>query len=123
MRFASANPVASLRMSSARCPVPASSARSGAFYLFVGKESCHPERSRWFATASEGHPCLEVNGRILPKARFGHNDKRKCHTLASQDAMAAPASGEGIPHEKVLAEFGLNSQDFKRMGRTPLKIA
>jgi len=34
-----------------------------------------------------------------------------------------PARGEGIPHEKVLAEFGLNSEDFKRMGRTPLKIA
>ena len=28
--------------------------------------------------------------------------------------------GEGIPHEKVLAEFGLTSEDFARMGRTPL---
>jgi hypothetical protein len=28
--------------------------------------------------------------------------------------------GEGIPHEQVLAEFGLTSEDFARMGRTPL---
>jgi hypothetical protein len=28
--------------------------------------------------------------------------------------------GEGLPHEKVLAEFGLSPQDFARMGRTPL---
>ena len=28
--------------------------------------------------------------------------------------------GEGIPHEKVLAEFGLTLEDFERMGRTPL---
>jgi hypothetical protein len=28
--------------------------------------------------------------------------------------------GEGIPHEQVLAEFGLSSDDFDRMGRTPL---
>ena len=28
--------------------------------------------------------------------------------------------GEGIPHEKVPAEFGLTPEDFERMGRTPL---
>jgi hypothetical protein len=28
--------------------------------------------------------------------------------------------GEGLPHEKVLAEFGLSPEDFARMGRTPL---
>ncbi|MGB2623792.1 MAG: hypothetical protein WA857_03180 [Candidatus Acidiferrum sp.] len=27
--------------------------------------------------------------------------------------------GKGIPHEQVLAEFGLTLEDFKRMGRTP----
>jgi hypothetical protein len=27
---------------------------------------------------------------------------------------------EGIPHEKVLAEFGLSPEDFAGMGRTPL---
>ena len=28
--------------------------------------------------------------------------------------------GEGIPHEQVLADFGLSPKDFVRMGRTPL---
>ena len=27
--------------------------------------------------------------------------------------------GEGIPHEQVLAEFGLTLEDFERIGRTP----
>ncbi|HKM49505.1 MAG TPA: hypothetical protein VJW96_02530 [Terriglobales bacterium] len=41
----------------------------------------------------------------------------------AREIAAARASldrGEGIPHEKVLAEFGLTSEDFARMGRTPL---
>jgi hypothetical protein len=29
------------------------------------------------------------------------------------------ARGEGVPHEKVLAVFGLTSEDFECMGRTP----
>jgi hypothetical protein len=28
--------------------------------------------------------------------------------------------GEGIPHEQVLADFGLSSEDWKRLGRTPV---
>jgi hypothetical protein len=35
-------------------------------------------------------------------------------------ARASLARGEGIPHEEVLREFGLSSEDFERMGRTPL---
>ncbi len=38
-----------------------------------------------------------------------------------EEAKASFARGEGIPHDEVLAEFGLSSQDFERMGRTPLK--
>jgi hypothetical protein len=40
----------------------------------------------------------------------------------AREIAAARASldrGEGIPHEKVLAEFGLTPEDFQRMGRTP----
>lgn len=40
-----------------------------------------------------------------------------------REITAARASfdrGEGIPHEEVLAEFGLSTEDFERMGRTPL---
>jgi len=36
-------------------------------------------------------------------------------------AKASFARREGISHEEVLAEFGLTSEDFQRMGRTPLK--
>jgi hypothetical protein len=36
-------------------------------------------------------------------------------------ARASLACGEGIPHEEVLAEFGLSPEDFERMGRTPLE--
>ena len=35
-------------------------------------------------------------------------------------ARASLDRGEGIPHEKVLAEFGLSPEDFARMGRSPL---
>jgi hypothetical protein len=35
-------------------------------------------------------------------------------------ARASFDRGEGIPHEQVLAEFGLTSEDFAGMGRTPL---
>jgi len=41
----------------------------------------------------------------------------------AREIAAARASldrGEGIPHEKMLAEFGLTLEDFERMGRTPL---
>src|SRR5271157_3851207 len=40
----------------------------------------------------------------------------------AREIAAARASldrGEGIPHEEVLAEFGLTLEDFERMGRTP----
>jgi hypothetical protein len=35
-------------------------------------------------------------------------------------ARASLDRGEGVPHEKVLAEFGLSPEDFARMGSTPL---
>jgi len=41
----------------------------------------------------------------------------------ARQVVAARASfdrGEGIPHEQVLAEFGLSLEDFQRMGHTPL---
>jgi hypothetical protein len=34
-------------------------------------------------------------------------------------ARASLDRGDGIPHEKVLADFGLTSDDFARQGRTP----
>ena len=41
----------------------------------------------------------------------------------AREIAAARASldrGEGIPHEKVLAWFGLTLEDFEHMGRPPL---
>jgi hypothetical protein len=41
----------------------------------------------------------------------------------AREIAAARASfdrGEIIPHEQMLAEFGLTLEDFERMGRTPL---
>jgi hypothetical protein len=37
------------------------------------------------------------------------------------EARASFARGEGVSHEEVLAEFGLTTEDFERMGRTPLE--
>jgi hypothetical protein len=37
---------------------------------------------------------------------------------ASRDSLA---QGKSIPHEEVLAEFGLSQEDFERMGRAPLE--
>jgi hypothetical protein len=36
-------------------------------------------------------------------------------------SKAALARGEVIPHEEILAEFGLTQEDFDHMGRTPLE--
>lgn len=36
-------------------------------------------------------------------------------------ARAALNRGEGISHERVLAEYGLSPEDFARMARNPLK--
>lgn len=36
-------------------------------------------------------------------------------------SKAALARGEGVPHEEVLADFGLSAKGFERMGHTPLK--
>jgi hypothetical protein len=36
-------------------------------------------------------------------------------------ARAAVARGEIVSNEEVLAEFGLTTEDFERMGRTPLE--
>jgi hypothetical protein len=36
-------------------------------------------------------------------------------------ARASLARGEGVSNDEVLAEFGLNAEDFARLGRTPLE--
>jgi hypothetical protein len=47
--------------------------------------------------------------------------------ISVEETLAVAASKEwlktnkGIPNEEVLAEFGLTTEDFERMGRTPLE--
>jgi len=46
--------------------------------------------------------------------------------LSEQEAREITAAresldrGEGIPHEQILADFGLTPEDFARLARTPL---
>jgi hypothetical protein len=47
--------------------------------------------------------------------------EEETRAVAASKAWMAQHPGEGIPHEEVLAEFGLTSEDFERMGRTPLE--
>lgn len=63
---------------------------------------------------------LDPVARSLANAPF---DDEPVSEEEAREIAAARASldcGEGIPHEQVLAEFGLTREDFERMGRTPL---
>ena|SRR5437868_3461441 len=64
---------------------------------------------------------LDPLARTLASAPY---DDEPVSAEEARDVEAAKASlarGEGVPHEEVLAEFGLTSEDFERMGRTPIK--
>ncbi len=63
---------------------------------------------------------LDPLARTLANAPFddepvGEEEARQ--VAASRDSLAR---GGGIPHEEMLADFGLSNEDFERMGRTPL---
>src|SRR5258708_1310426 len=60
------------------------------------------------------------------RARRLANAPREDEPISEEETRAVAASKawlknhEPIPHEDVLAEFGLTSEDFERMSRTPL---
>jgi hypothetical protein len=62
-----------------------------------------------------------------PVARSLANAPIDDEPISEEEIRAVEASKEWlkdhepIPHEKVLAEFGLTLEDFERMGRTPLE--
>src|SRR3974377_1908296 len=62
-----------------------------------------------------------------PVARSIANAPVEDEPISEEEARAVEASKawlkdhKPIPHEDVLAEFGLSAQDFERMGRTPLE--
>ncbi len=51
----------------------------------------------------------------LEDEEIGEDEKR-----AVAEAHEWLKHKQPIPHEEVLAEFGLTMEDFERMGRTPL---
>ncbi len=61
-----------------------------------------------------------------PVARAIANAPIEDEQISEEEIRTVEASREwlkthkGIPNEEVLAEFGLTSEDFERMGRTPL---
>jgi len=62
-----------------------------------------------------------------PVARSLANAPYDDEPVGEEEARAVAASkewlkhNEPIPNEEVLAEYGLTSEDFERMGRTPLE--
>jgi hypothetical protein len=64
---------------------------------------------------------LDPLARTLASAPYDDEPMSPEEAREVEAAKASLARGEGVPHEKVLAEFGLTSEDFERMGRTPLK--
>src|ERR1700689_4230180 len=64
---------------------------------------------------------LDPLARTLASAPYDAEPVSAEEAREVEAAKASLARGEGIPHEEVLAEFGLTSEDFERLGRTPLK--
>lgn len=64
---------------------------------------------------------LDPLARTLASAPYDDEPVSAEEARELDEARASLARGEGIPHEEVLAEFGLTPEDFERMGRTPLK--
>src|SRR6266852_481033 len=64
---------------------------------------------------------LDPLARTLANAPYDDEPVSAEEAREVEAAKASLAHGEGIPHEEVLSEFGLTSEDFESMGRTPLK--
>lgn len=64
---------------------------------------------------------LDPFARALANAPYDDEpvSEEEAHDIAA--SKAALARGEAIPHDEILAEFGLTQEDFDRMGRTPLE--
>lgn len=64
---------------------------------------------------------LDPFARALANAPYDDEPVSAGETREAAAAKAEIARGEGSPHGEILAEFGLNSEDFERMGSTPLE--
>src|ERR1700733_2999347 len=61
---------------------------------------------------------LDRLARTLASAPYDGEPVNAEEASEVEAAKASLARGQGIPHEEVLAEFGLSSEDFERLGRT-----
>src|ERR1700733_14957303 len=64
---------------------------------------------------------LDPLARTLASAPYDDEPVSPDEAREAEAAKAPLPRGEGVPHEKILADFGLTSEDFEHMGRTPLK--
>ncbi len=62
---------------------------------------------------------LDPLARTLASAPYDDEPVSQGEAREVEASKASLARGEGIPHEKVLAEFGLSAEDSERMGNTP----
>jgi hypothetical protein len=60
---------------------------------------------------------LDPLARTLASAPYDDEPVSAEEAREVEAARASLARGEAIPHEKVLAEFGLAPEDFERVGR------
>jgi hypothetical protein len=65
---------------------------------------------------------LDPLARTLASAPYDDEPVSQEEAREVEASKASLARGEGIPHENVIAELGLSSEDFERMGRTPPKL-
>jgi hypothetical protein len=66
---------------------------------------------------------LDPLARSLASAPYDDEPVSAEEAREVEAAKASLARGEGIPHEEVLAEFGLTSEDFERMGQAPFRLS
>jgi hypothetical protein len=64
---------------------------------------------------------LDPVSRAIANAPYEDEEISEEETLAVAKSMDWLKNNKPIPNEEVLAEFGLTSEDFERMGRTPLE--
>lgn len=64
---------------------------------------------------------LDPVSRSLANAPYDDEPVSEAEAQEIASARASFARGEGTPHDEILAGFGLTSEDFERMGRTPLE--
>ncbi len=64
---------------------------------------------------------LDPLARTLARAPYDDEPVSEEEAREIESAKASLERGEGVPHEKVIAEFGLTLEDFDHMGRTPPK--